>query len=55
MKERINRERLYRTLTTLDIFVDKALGLKPKSEKLSGFHYNSEYSIPLLPTHMWRP
>ena len=42
MKSRLNRERLYRTLTTLDIFVDRCLGLKPKSETLSGFNYNSD-------------
>ena len=30
-------ERLYRSLTTLDIFVDKSLHLTPKSATLSGF------------------
>ena len=38
----LNRERLYRTLTTLDIFVDRALRLRPKSPELSGFHYNRD-------------
>jgi len=38
----LNREKLYRTLTTLDIFVDKSLRLKPKSETLSGFQYNHD-------------
>jgi hypothetical protein len=38
----LNREKLYRTLTTLDIFVDKSLGLKPKSKTLSGFQYNRD-------------
>lgn len=42
MKPKLNRERLYRTLTNLDIFVDKCLHLKPKSETLSGFHYNRD-------------
>ncbi len=37
-----NREKLYRTLTTPDIFVDRALSLRPKSPELAGFHYNRE-------------
>jgi hypothetical protein len=38
----LNREKLYRTLTTLDIFVDKSLRLEPKSKTLSGFQYNCD-------------
>ena len=38
----LNRERLYRSLTTLDIFVDRALHLTPKSTTLSGFNYNRD-------------
>ncbi len=38
----LNRERVFRTLTTLDIFMDRALKLRPKSPELSGFHYNRE-------------
>jgi len=38
----LNREKLYRTLTTLDIFVDKSLRLEPKSKTLSGFQYNRD-------------
>ena len=38
----LNREKLYRTLTSLDIFVDRSLRLKPKSATLSGFHYNRD-------------
>lgn len=42
MNGELNREKLYRTLTSLDIFVDKSLELKPKSTTLSGFHYNRD-------------
>ena len=38
----LNRERVYRTLTTLDVFVDRTLCLVSKSETLSGFHYNRD-------------
>jgi hypothetical protein len=36
------RDRYYRSLKTLDIFVDRALSLTPKGPNLSGFHYNKE-------------
>ncbi len=42
MQGMLNRERLYRSLTTLDIFVDKSLHLTPKSAALSGFNYNKD-------------
>jgi hypothetical protein len=42
MNGELNREKLYRTLTSLDIFVDKSLKLKPKGSTLSGFHYNGD-------------
>ncbi len=38
----LNREKLYRSLTKLDIFMDRSLKLIPKSSTLSGFHYNRE-------------
>ena len=40
MSLKVNPDRYFRTLKTLDIFVDRALGLKPKGPCLSGFHYN---------------
>lgn len=36
----INPDRYFRTLKTLDTFVDRALGLIPNSHHLSGFDYN---------------
>lgn len=42
MKQRLNVDRLYRTLTTLDLFVDLSLGLEHKGKTLSGFDYNRE-------------
>ncbi len=42
MKERLNRERLYRTLKTLDIFVNNCLDIPRDSELLTGFNYNPE-------------
>jgi hypothetical protein len=38
----LNRERVYSTLTTLDVFVDRTPCLVPKSSTLSGFHYNRD-------------
>ncbi len=38
----LNVNRLHRALVTADIFMDKALCLVPKSELLSGFHYNRD-------------
>ncbi len=38
----INPNSLHRSLVTLDIFVDRALKLRPKSPELSGFHYNRD-------------
>lgn len=38
----LNREKLFRTLTTLDTFTDRALKLEPKGPKLSGFHFTPE-------------
>ncbi len=38
----LNADRLHRALVTVDIFMDKALCLVPKSELLSGFHYNRD-------------
>lgn len=42
MKERLNRERLYRTLHTLDMFVNQCFNLPRDSETLTGFNYNRE-------------
>ena len=36
----VMRDRYFRTLKTMDTFVDRALGLIPRSPFLSGFHYN---------------
>lgn len=38
----LNREKVFRTLTTLDTFVDKSLKLKPKEPHLSGFHFTRD-------------
>ena len=38
----LNVNRLHRALVTVDIFMDRALCLVPKSETLSGFHYNRD-------------
>lgn len=38
----INRDRIFRTVTTLDTFVNHCLGLTPKGPCLSGFHYNRD-------------
>lgn len=37
-----HQDRYFRTLKTLDIFVDRALGLTPMGPHLSGFHFNRE-------------
>ena len=34
--------RLFRTVTTLDTFVNRCLGLSPKGSTLSAFHYNRD-------------
>ena len=36
----INPDRYFRTLKTLDTFVDRALDLMPNTPKLSGFNYD---------------
>ena len=38
----INRDRIFRTITTLDTFVNHCLNLKPKGPFLSGFEYNRD-------------
>lgn len=38
----LNREKVFRTLTTLDTFVDKSLKLEPKGPNLSGFHFTRD-------------
>lgn len=38
----VNRDRIFRTVTTLDIYVNRCLDLKPKSNYLSGFDYNRD-------------
>ncbi len=38
----INRDRIFRTVTTLDTFVNHCLNLTPKGPCLSGFHYNRD-------------
>lgn len=38
----LNREKVFRTLTTLDTFVDKSLKLEPKGPHLSGFHFTRD-------------
>jgi hypothetical protein len=38
----LNREKVFRTLTTLDTFVDRALKLEPKGPSLSGFHFTRD-------------
>ena len=38
----VKHDRYFRTLKTLDTFVDRALGLTPRGPNLSGFHYNQE-------------
>lgn len=42
MPEVLNREKVFRTLTSLDTFADKALKLEPKGPKLSGFHFTRD-------------
>ncbi|RZB29271.1 MAG: hypothetical protein AEth_01239 [Candidatus Argoarchaeum ethanivorans] len=44
----IDPARYFRTIKTLDTFVDRSLELKPKGEFLSGFHYNRD--IPMAST-----
>ncbi len=39
---KVNPDRYFRTLKTLDTFVNCSLGLIPKSQHLSGFDYNPE-------------
>jgi hypothetical protein len=39
---KVNPDRYFRTLKTLDTFVDHALELTPKSRYLSGFHFNQD-------------
>jgi len=38
----IDPARYFRSLKTLDTFIDRSLDLKPKSKFLSGFHYNRD-------------
>jgi hypothetical protein len=38
----LNREKVFRTLTTLDTFIDRSLKLEPKGSHLSGFHYTRD-------------
>jgi len=38
----LNREKVFRTLTTLDTFVDRSLKLDPKGPLLSGFHFTRD-------------
>ena len=38
----IDPAKYFRTLKTLDTFIDRSLELKPKSKFLSGFHYNRD-------------
>jgi hypothetical protein len=38
----LNRERVCRTMTTLDVIVDRTLCLVSKSSALSGFQYNRD-------------
>jgi len=38
----LNVNRLHRAIVTVDIFMDRALCLVPKSETLSGFNYNGD-------------
>jgi hypothetical protein len=38
----LNREKVFRTLTSLDTFVDKSLKLEPKGPHLSGFHFTRD-------------
>ena len=38
----IDPARYFRSLKTLDTFIDRSLELKPKSKFLSGFHYNRD-------------
>lgn len=42
MKKQIDRSRVFRTLTTLDIYVNNCLGLERFSDVQSGFHYNPD-------------
>lgn len=42
MKEKFDRSKTFRTLTTLDIFVNNCLGLERFTDILSGFDYNPE-------------
>lgn len=38
----LNRDRIFRTITTLDTFVNHCLNLKPQGPLLSGFEYNRD-------------
>lgn len=38
----LNRDRIFQTVRTLDIFVNHCLNLQPKSQPLSGFEYNRD-------------
>lgn len=38
----VNQDRIFRTVTTLDTFVNQCLELKPKGSSLSGFEYNRD-------------
>ncbi len=38
----VNQDRIFRTVTTLDTFVNRCLNLKPKGQFLSGFEYNRD-------------
>ena len=37
-----NHNRIFRTVTTLDTFINKCLNLTPKGPYLSGFEYNRD-------------
>lgn len=45
---RLNPDRLIRTLTTLDIFIDRSLELTHHTNYLSGFHYNRDLLLSSL-------
>jgi hypothetical protein len=38
----IKRDRIFRTVTTLDTYVNRCLDLKPKTSQISGFDYNRD-------------
>ncbi len=38
----LNRDRIFQTVRTLDIFINHCLNLQPKNQSLSGFEYNRD-------------